>query len=102
MILTVAQTAAHLQVSDSWVRRHLNDLPAIRCGRLWRFDSDGLKMAAGKSLKSERVNMTPRRYQRGSVFLDRNVWKGMFRLDTPDGKRTQKKVTLGPRKELPN
>jgi len=46
--------------------------------------------------------MTPRRYQRGSVFLNKDVWKGMFRLDTPDGTRKQKKVTLGTRRELPN
>lgn len=98
----LAQTAEHLQVSASWIRRHLSDLPAIRRGRLLRFDSDGLKLHAGKSLKSERVNMTPRRYQRGSVFLDRDVWKGMFRVDTPDGKRKQKKITLGTRRELPN
>jgi integrase len=104
MLLTVAQTAARLQVSVSWVRRHLSDLPVFRCGRLLRFDFDeiNLRLNAGKSLKSERVNMTPRRYQRGSVFLDRNVWKGMFRLDTPEGQRKQKKVTLGSRKELSN
>jgi excisionase family DNA binding protein len=103
-LITVSETALLLRVSESWVRRHLGELPVIRCGRLLRIDADELKrkIEYGKSLKSERVNMTPRRYQRGSVFLDRNVWKGMFRLDTPDGKRMQKKVTLGPRKELPN
>ena len=103
MFWNVTQVAAHLQVSASWVRRHLSDLPVIRYGQLLRFDSDGLKLAAGKSLTSERITtVMPRRYQRGSVFLDRNVWKGMFRLDTLDGKRKQKKVTLGTRKELPN
>jgi integrase len=103
-LITVSETALLLRVSESWVRRHLVELPVIRCGRLLRIDAEELnrKIEFGKSLKSERVNMTPRRYQRGSVFLDRNVWKGMFRLDTPSDKRKQKKVTLGTRKELPN
>jgi len=110
MLWTVAQTADYLRVSASWVRRHLSDLPVIRCGRLLRFDPDaiGLKLDNGKSLKSERVNMTPRRYQRGSI-----VWKntnsgkvccGMYRVDvqtTTGIKRKQKKVRLGTRKEFP-
>jgi integrase len=109
MLLTVAQTAAHLQVSVSWVRRHLCDLPAIRCGRLLRFDSDGLKLADGKSLRSERVTtVMPRRYQQGSI-----VWRdtkrgkvcyGVYRVDvqtTTGIKREQKKVRLGTRKEFP-
>jgi hypothetical protein len=108
MLLTVAQIAAHLQVSDSWVRRHLNDLPTIRCGRLLRFDSDGLRLADGKSLKPERVNMTPRRYQCGSL-----VWKdtrkgkvayGIYRVDVQTSagiKRQQRKVRLGARKDFP-
>jgi integrase len=110
MLWTVAQTADYLHVSVSWVRRHLVELPVIRCGCLLRFDPDeiGLKLKAGKSLKSERVNMTPRRYQRGSI-----VWKntnsgkvcyGMYRVDvqtTTGIKRKQKKVRLGTRKEFP-
>jgi integrase len=110
MLWTIAQVATHLQVSVSWVRRHLCDLPAIRCGRLLRFDSDeiGLRLNAGKSLKSERVDMTPRRYQRGSI-----VWRntkhgkvcyGIYRVDvqTATGiKREQKRVRLGTRKEFP-
>src|ERR1039458_2028478 len=83
-LITVKEAALLLRVSESWVRRHLVELPVIHCGRLLRIDANELnrKIESGKSLKSERVNMTPRRYQRGSVFLDRNVWKGMFRLDT--------------------
>jgi integrase len=109
MLWNVAQTAEHLQVSVSWVRRHLCDLPAIRCGRLLRFDSEGLKLAVGKSLGSERVTtVMPRRYQQGSI-----VWRntkrgkvcyGVYRVDvqTTSGiKREQKKVRLGTREELP-
>jgi integrase len=77
-----------------------------------RIDSAELKdkIESGKSLKSEKVNMTPQRYQRGSV-----IWKnsktgkeqvayGVYRVDvqTATGiKREQKKVRLGTRKELP-
>ena len=47
------QAAEYLGVSESWVRRHLSELPHSRHGRLIRFDSDKLKttIAAGKSLK---------------------------------------------------
>jgi integrase len=110
-LLTVAQAAIHLNVSQSWIRRHLVELPAVRCGRLLRIDSDGLKykIENGKSLKSEKVNMTPRRYQRGSVIWKRKAGKeevayGVYRVDvqTATGiKRQQKKVRLGTRKELP-
>lgn len=111
MLWNIAQAAAHLQVSASWIRRHLSDLPTIRCGRLLRFDSDkiGLRLADGKSLRSERVTtVIPRRYQQGSI-----VWRntkhgkvcyGIYRVDvqTATGiKREQKKVRLGTRKEFP-
>src|SRR5579862_3720434 len=110
-LITVREAALLLHVSESWVRRHLAELPAVRCGRLLRIDWPELKhkIENGKSLKSERVKMTPRRYQRGSV-----VWKkskkrkeevayGIYRVDmqTANGiKRGQKKVRLGTRKEL--
>jgi hypothetical protein len=110
MLWDILQTADFLHVSVSWVRRHLVELPVIRCGRLLRFDpvAIGLKLADGKSLKSERVNMTPRRYQRGSIVW-RNTKKGkvcygIYRVDvqTEAGiKREQKKVRLGTRKEFP-
>jgi integrase len=111
MLWTVAQTADFLHVSVSWVRRHLVELPiAAMPGRLIRVDSERLQstMADGKSLKSERVNMTPRRYQRGSI-----VWRttkrgkvcyGIYRVDVQTSigfKREQKKVRLGTRKEVP-
>jgi integrase len=108
----VAQAATHLNVSQSWIRRHLIELPVLRFGRLLRIDCDGLEYTIenGKSLKSEKVNMTPRRYQRGSVIWKRSktgkeeVAYGVYRVDvqTATGiKREQKKVQLGTRKELP-
>lgn len=42
----------------------------------------------------------PSRYQRGGVFKVGNLWKGTFRIDT-EGKRGQKKVTIGTVQELP-
>jgi integrase len=110
-LITVSEAAFLLHVSESWVRRHLSELPTIRCGRLLRIDADALrsKIEDGKSLKSERVNMTPRRYQRGSVFWKKGkrgkeeVAYGVYRVDvqTASGvKRRQKKVRLGTRKEL--
>jgi hypothetical protein len=61
-----------------------------------------------KPLKSERVNMAPRRYQRGSIVWrntkNGKVCYGMYRVDvqTDAGiKREQKKVRVGTRKEFP-
>ena len=110
-LISVREAASLLHVSESWVRRHLSDLPAIRCGRLLRFDSDeiGHKIRAGKSLRSERITtVIPRRYQQGSI-----VWRntkyakvcyGIYRVDVQTGtgiKREQRKVRLGTRKEFP-
>jgi integrase len=110
--LTVAQTALFLGLSQSWVRRHQLDLPAVRMGGSLRFDplllSQHLrgKVAAGNSLKSERTPMEPNRYQRGSVFQKgkNKVWYGTYREDvvTPAGtERRQRKVRLGTVAELP-
>jgi integrase len=113
MLLTVAQTATVLGLSQSWVRRHQLDLPAVRMGGSLRFDplllSQHLrgKVAAGNSLKSERTPMEPNRYQRGSVALrgKNKVWYGVYREDvvTPAGtERRQRKIRLGTLLELPN
>jgi integrase len=102
--MTVAETATFLHVSQSWVRRHISELPAGRYGRLIRIDGDRLKrtIESGKSLRPERAIM-PRRYQRGSVFFDnkRKQWIGRFRLDTPDGGRTHPKRVIGSKEEYP-
>src|SRR5438105_13366188 len=87
--LTVAQTALFLGLSQSWVRRHQTELPAVRMGGSVRFDSALLsdylrgKVSAGTRLKSERTPMEPNRYQRGSVSLrgKNKVWYGTYRED---------------------
>jgi integrase len=112
-VLTAGETAALLGVSESWVRRHRNELPLLRVGRLIRFDPFLLsqltqaRMQSGKSLKPERNSMLFR-YQRGYVYLTGKkvkVWYGMFREDirTPEGqvRRRQRHVRLGTRGELP-
>src|ERR1039458_9139740 len=95
-LITVNETALLLRVSESWVRRHLGELPVIRCGRLLRIDANELnrKIESGKSLKSERVNMTPRRYQRGSVIWKKSktgkedVAYGVYRVDVQTTNRS--------------
>ena len=73
-LLDVRQTAALLNVSDSWVRRHLAQLPFVRIGRLVRFDSVLLKnqysgnvSVSGKSLGKASM-VLQRRYHSGSVY----------------------------------
>lgn len=111
--LDIRAVADVLDVSTSWVRRHLAEIPHERLGRLIRFDPALLSqrlqetMRGGKSLKPERTPM-PSRYQRGYVYLSgrkKKVWYGMFREDirTPDGQieRRQRKIRLGSLAELP-
>jgi integrase len=110
-LFDVRQTAAFLNVSDSWVRRHVAELPAVRIGRLVRFDSILLKnqysgnvSASGKSLGKAPV-VIQRRYQSGSIQKRGQVWYGVFRADTmdADGKleRKQKRIRLGTVSDLP-
>lgn len=112
-LFDVRQTAAFLNVSDSWVRRHVAELPAVRIGRLVRFDSVLLKnqysgnvSASGKSLGKASM-VIQRRYQSGSVYKrgKKKVWFGMFREDVrkPDGtlERRQRKIRLGTLSDLP-
>src|ERR1039457_5563452 len=70
-LITIATAATFLHCSESWVRRHLTELPHTRRGRLIRIDGDQLKstIESGKTLRPERAIM-PRRYQRGSVKFD--------------------------------
>ena len=116
-LLDVSATASLLGVSESWVRRHSSELPAVRVGRLVRFDPILLhrefqgRRDAGNRLRPERiVPMGFKRYQRGSVLKrgskGKQMWYGMWREDVPkpDGgfTRRQRNVKLGPVSELTN
>jgi hypothetical protein len=101
---TVAEAALFLQVSESWVRRHLPQLPHVRMGRLIRFDPDELRrtLAGRKSLEPTRRLMPNNRYQRGGVYLRgkrKDTWYGTYRIDTPEGRRPFN-IRLGTKREL--
>jgi len=106
-LVDVRQAASLLGVSESWVKRHIAELPSQRRGRLIRFDASALLQQTTKNpLKPEREIMPPR-YQRGFVRIrgkSRKAWYGIFREDvhTPDGiRRPQRQVRLGTLVELP-
>ena len=116
-LLTVRQAASILNVSESWVRRHVCELPAVRVGRLVRFDPTLLRREfqgrtdARSCLEPERtVPMGYRRYQCGSAYKvgkrGRQTWVGMWREDVPivggGFTRRQRKVKLGTVAEIPN
>jgi len=101
----VKQAAEYLSVSESWVRRHIFEIPHRREGRLIRFDPETLKRKVEdrKSLEPKEPIMV-NRFQRGSwkvVGKKKMVW-GKFRLEELDakGNRKVKKVPLGLRKEF--
>ncbi len=123
-LLTVKEAALCLGVSESWVRRHILELPVVRLGRLIRIDSSQLSkqfegrslaqtsgiglasIAIGKPLKPGRSIMP--RYQLGSVYQagrKQKTWYGRFREDIrkPDGtiKRRNRNIRLGTVSELP-
>ncbi len=112
-LLNVYQAAQALSVSESWIRRHVTELPVVRVGRNVRFDNDLIStkfhatMHGGKSLMPERKQMLSR-YQQGSVNLKGKrikMWYGTYREDvrTPDGQMTRRQriVRLGSLVELP-
>jgi integrase len=101
--ITVPEAAALLRVSTSWVYRHLASLPVSRRGRLVRFDEDQLRatLLDGKSLQPKRGVM-PSRSQLGSLKLRGSTWYGIYRVETGTGKRSQKWVRLGTRRDFPN
>jgi len=114
ILISVHEAAKFLNVSESWIRRHISELPAIRIGHHIRFDSSLLvrnfrgKYSPGNRLKTggEQMSLQLRRYQRGSVFTrgKSKVWYGMFREDirTAEGmKRRQRMVRLGAFSEVP-
>jgi integrase len=100
----IKQAAEYLHVSESWIRRHLFELPHSRHGRLIRFDPDELKRRVDtrKSLEPTRRLMPNNRYQRGGVYLrgKKKMWYGTYRLDTPEGRRPIN-IPLGTLQELP-
>ncbi len=112
-LLDVSQAAELLCVSESWVRRHIGELPVVRLGRTVRIDSLLLSakiqgtISHGKSLKPERKLMLSR-YQRGYVYQTGKkvkTWYGRFRedLSQADGQivRRSRNVRLGTLTELP-
>jgi integrase len=115
--LNVHEAADLLGTSQSWIRRHVAELPAVRVGRLVRFDAGLLlrrfqcKNEPGNRLKpkgTKNMNLRLRRYQKGSIYkCGKRVknWYGMWREDVkqPDGSivRRQHNVKLGTLSELP-
>jgi site-specific recombinase XerD len=97
----IKQAAEYLHMSESWIRRHLSDLPHARHGRSIRFDPDDLKrkVADRKSLEPRKVQTMNRR-QRGGAILVGNVWYGTWRLDLPNGERKPIKFRMGTREEI--
>src|SRR5947209_6997993 len=62
--------------------------------------------SAAKAIESssEGGSMARKRYQRGSVYLDGNKWKGRYREDMISGegtRRIRREVILGSKRELP-
>jgi site-specific recombinase XerD len=97
----IKQAAEYLHRSDSWVRRHLCELPHIRKGRSILFDPPDLQRTVSnwKSLEPRKVQTMNRR-QRGGAILVGNVWYGTWRLDLPDGERKPIKFRMGTREEI--
>ncbi len=114
-LLNVREAANRLKVSQSWIRRHIAELPSVRVGSLVRFDSALLlrqfrgTQPLGNRLKTGgTMSLQLRRYQRGYVYKTgrkTKVWYGMYREDvqTAEGTiaRHQRNVRLGMLSELP-
>ena len=103
----IKQAAVYFDVSESWIRRHLSDLPHSRHGRLIRFDPEGLKrtVVGRKSLEPTKESIVVNRFQRGMVYLrgKKKMWYGRFRLETLNakGEREIWNRPLGLKTELP-
>lgn len=100
----IKQAATYLDVSESWVRRHLSDLPHSLQGRLIRFDPGKLKSkeVGRKPLESIRRLMPNNRYQQGGVYRRRkhkDTWYGTYRIDTSEGRKPVN-LRLGTTQEL--
>lgn len=115
-LLNAKEAASFLGVSETWVRRHVSELPSVSVGRLLRFDAILLcrqfqgRRDAGSRLKPKRkVPMGYMRYQRSVVKRGKKgqqVWYGVWREDVPkpDGgfTRRQRMVRLGFVSGIPN
>jgi hypothetical protein len=93
-----------MNVSESWVRRHLAQLPTVPCpGRMIRINAKRLdnllKIEDRKPLKP--IGGTMRRFQRGGVRLRGKVWYAYYRIDLPQGGRKGKETKIGTLSELP-
>lgn len=113
--MDVHDAAKFLSVSESWIRRHVHELPSVRVGRLVRFDAvlltrnfSGKPSSSGKSLERKINPVTLKRYQQGTIFKQgkkKKTWYGLYRDDMmkPDGtiERSKRKVRLGTLAELP-
>lgn len=105
-LLTVKQAATYFSRSESWVRRHLAQLPAIRVGRAIFVDVAQIqgRIDVAKSLNRKGPQML-KRYQRGFAKYNKSTgfWEVRFRLDMPDGTRKQRRIRrLGTKKEFPD
>jgi len=107
-LITVREAAEFLGVSESWVWRHIAELPAVRVGRLVKLDRSSLhRQFAVKSQLGNRMEQKgdtcmfhaalKTRYQSGRVYKKGKKvvkWYGQFREDqiNADGKlvRVQK------------
>jgi integrase len=107
-LLSVNEAAVLLNVSTSWIRRHLSELPVVPMpGHVVRIDKERLQdmIASGKSLKPREKPMAINRFQRGGVILHKGkktqTYYGTYRIDNPDGSRMDVQVKLGTIAELP-
>lgn len=95
--ITVKTAAQKLSVSETWIRRHIAELPVIRAGGLIRFNARLLSemisgtMQRGKSLEPKEPIMV-NRFQRGSWKIrgKNKMVVGRFRLETLNAKGERK------------
>lgn len=113
-LIDVRGVAQLLRVSQSWLRRHIGELPAMKVGR-FRIDAGLLlrqfqgKSSTGNRIEAERKPMILlRRSQQGHVYKagkKTKTWYGIYREDVrkPDGRvvRRQRNIRLGTLSEFP-
>jgi excisionase family DNA binding protein len=111
-LFTVNDAAKFLNISESWIRRHESELPAVRLGRIIRFDSELLQQKYSRkfsadskeSLGKAAVLPIQRRYQQGGVYKRGKTWYGVFRQDVMTNgtlERRRRNIRLGTLADLP-